>query len=487
MATDGEAGGAGRAARKPAELWEAGGGGREVAGDITRGGAAAGGGSPGSGGGAGKAPAAGGGRGAPALGRRTGEGAGGRRPPARLRRSRAARPGGRAADRGAGGKPPGRVPGRSLLRFLVLETLAAGGSVDMLGVATRIAVAHLGAGGATLDAYLAGGRGTELDRGVRLAAGDMAHAGLVRLGPGGRMQIAAGGKALLDKIGEMGGAGGSAGEQALEGDAGGWKTKPAISNEFLRRLSPAYREWQDGGPAEGQPSRVTGGSAKISNGIVATIDMLGASEAWRTRDQVELHHLWTELIGLAKRVLRPKDGFAVTAESDAIKVTGSGRSAADLLEAFGRSSWRIVVRGLQIGVPVRGCVAEGEYCAGNTGLVTGRAVAVAKEWHDRAQWIGIAAAPSAGDVLDGMERAGAGSVRECYVKYDIPSKSGTDEGWAVNWPRQCEETGMGGGAAAMMRIIRDSRKRAPDESAALKWANTGEFCNRMIRRRSPFE
>ena len=140
--------------------------------------------------------------------------------------------------------------------------------------------------------------------------------------------------------------------------------------------------------------------------------------------------------------------------------------------------------GLQIGVPVRGCVAAGEYSIGPRGLVMGRAVAEAKECHDRAQWIGIAAAPCAGFVLDEIVRAdaaGADPVRRCYAKYAIPSKSGADAGWAINWPRQCEETGMGGGAAGMMRIIGDGQKKAPDENAALKWANTGKFCDDMIR------
>ena len=412
---------------------------------------------------------------------------GGAAPPAR-------RAGTLVGRRGAGGKNPGRrrgggreataVPGRSRLRFLVLEALADGAGAGLRGIAAGIAAACLGTGAAAPGVRLSGGPRRELDRNVELAAGDMEHAELVRRGTGGRMQITAGGRALLSRMGEAVGEAGSAGAAGREGGAGGWRTKPAISNSFLRKLSPAYREWQDGGPEARAPRRGAGGDAKMSSGIVAAIDMLGTAEAWRTRDLVDLHRRWDELSGLAKRVLRPKDGFAVTTESDAIKVTGSGHGTADLLRAFGRSSWRIVVKGLQIGVPVRGCVAAGEYCTGPGELVMGRAVAEAKEWHDRAQWIGIAAAPSAGSVLDEIVRAdaaGADPVRRRYAMYDIPSKSGADAGWAVNWPGQCEETGIGGGAAGMMRIIKDGQKNAPDESAALKWVNTGKFCDDMIR------
>ena len=433
--------------------------------------------------------------GAAAAGWRTRAGATGSQP-ARSPRSPAAHPNG-PKGRAAGGtedhegcrKSLARTaPGRSRLRFLVLEALAGSGSGSDAGlpeIAAGIAAAHHEVGSAAPGGLPPNERMLELGRGVKLAAGDMEHAGLVQLGAGGRMQITASGGALLGKIGEMAGGPGSAGAPTQKGSAaGGGKAEPAISDSFLRELSPAYREWQDGGPEARAPRRGAGGDAKMSSGIVAAIDMLGTAKAWKTRDLPELQRLWDELSGLAERVLRPEDGFAVTTESDAIKVTGSGHSTADLLRAFGGSSWRIVVKGLQIGVPMRGCVAAGEYCTGPRELVMGRAVDRAKEWHDRAQWIGIAAAPSAGSVLDEIVRAdaaGADPVRRRYAMYDIPSKSGTDAGWAVNWPRQCEETGTGGGAAGMMRIIRDSQKKAPDESAALKWANTGKFCDDMIR------
>lgn len=379
-----------------------------------------------------------------------------------------------------GGREATAVPGRSRLRFLVLKALAAGGGASLPEIAAGIAAAHLGMGAATLDAYLPGGPRLELDRNIELAAGDMEHAGLVRRRAGGRMQITASGGALLGKMAEVDGGAGS---------TGGWKAKPAIYDRFLRELSPVYREWQDGAPEEGAARREGSGNAKMLNGIVAAIDMLGTAKAWETRDMPELQRLWDELSGFAEDVLRPEDGFDVTTESDTIQVTGSGHSAADLLRAFGGSSWRIVVRGLQIGVPMRGCVSAGEYCASPRGLIMGRVVDEAKRWHGRAQWIGITATPSAGSVLDEIVRADAAGidpVRRCYAKYDIPSRRSMDKAWAVNWPRQCEETGMGGGAAEIMRIIGDGQRKAPDKDAALKWANTEKFCDDMIRGWDPF-
>ena len=162
---------------------------------------------------------------------------GGAAPPAR----RAGTPVGR---RGAGGKNLGRqrgvgreataVPGRSRLRFLVLEALADGAGAGLRGIAAGIATACLGTGAAAPGARLPGGPGRELDRNVELAAGDMEHAGLVRRGTGGRMQITAGGRALLGRMGEAvgeagfrggGGAGGRRGR--MEGKAGNIRQLPA--------------------------------------------------------------------------------------------------------------------------------------------------------------------------------------------------------------------------------------------------------------------
>ena len=376
------------------------------------------------------------------------------------------------------------IPTRSEIRLQVLGALAGGGAAGLPKLAAGVAASRLGPGAVTLDAYLAGPRRMRLDRGVELAANDLARAGLVRLTPANDMRISAGGRALLAATdGMLAGAGGGMGRGGM---------RPALSDTLLRELSPAYRQWQDGPPpaAEGGTRRRARTGPEMADGIFAAIDMLGTAEAWKTRDQLELQRLWKGLVDLARRVLRPEDGFDVTTESDAIKVAGSGRPAAELLKAFGMASWRIVAKSMQDSVPVRGCVAAGKYCAGPENLVTGEIVAEAKKWHERAQWIGITAAPSAGAVLDGMERTDASGLdvmHEYYARYDIPTKAGTDAGWAINWPRQCEATGEGGGAAGMKGIIEARLGQAPDKSAARKWLNTKEFCRSVIDGWDPYK
>lgn len=375
------------------------------------------------------------------------------------------------------------IPRRSELRLQVLGSLANGSAAGLPKVTANVAASCFGAGMGTLDAYLAGARRARLDKSAELAANDLARAGLVRLTPANDMQISAAGRSLLAAMdGMLANAGGGAGRGGM---------RPAISDAVLSDVSPAYRQWQYGPPAaaaEGARHR-TEGFPRETSGIVAAIDMLGTSKAWETRDQIKLQYLWKDLVDLARQVLRPEDGFGVTTESDAIKVTGGGRPTAELLKAFGMASWRIVVRSMQYSVPVRGCVAAGSYCSGLENLVTGRAVEEASVWHDRAQWIGIMAAPSAGAVLDCMDRtdaAGIDAMHEYYARYAIPSKAGTNAAWAVNWPRQCEATGAGGGPKGMMRIIKASLGRPLDRGAARKWLNTRRFCSSVIRGWDPY-
>ena len=395
----------------------------------------------------------------------------------------------RAVNCGDGGRPPDRaVPGRNLLRFLVLRALAGDGAASLQGIAAGIAITRLGMGAATLDAYLPGGPRRELDKNIELAAGDMARAGLVQLGPGGRMQVTAGGNALLDKMGEMYGGAGYADARAPDGRAGEWEAEPAISDRLLRHLSPAYKEWQDGGQVASVAHRGTRGAAKVSNGIVASIDMLGTTNERAEHDEMELHEKWTGFVTFAKSLFHTRDGFDVRAESDTIKIVGNGHDTETLLKLFGRSSWRIVVRSIEIDMPVRGCVAAGKYCTGNEDLVTGEAVREAKAWYEYADWIGIMAAPSAGVELDKMEKAdrgGCDSMHGYYTRYDVPSKTEVVSAWAVNWPRQCEATYGNAKTKEMDQIMGDTLKKLGLD-AGRKWRNAKEFCDASRRSWVPY-
>ncbi len=318
---------------------------------------------------------------------------------------------------------------------------------------------------------------------VELAANDLARAGLVRLTPANDMRISADGRALLEATDETLGRTNAAGGRS--------RMRSEITDALLCELSPAYQRWQSGPPpaAVDELPRKAEGRPEEACGIFAAIDMLGTKEAWRRRGQIELQNLWKDLVDYTRQVLRPEDGFDVTTWSDTIVVMGSGRTTADLLKAFGMASWRIVAKSMQDNVPVRGCVAEGGYCTGTESLVLGEAVDEAIEWYERAQWIGIMATPSAVSVLNKMEKmdaVGLDAMHEYYARYDIPSKTGADSAWAVNWPRQCEATGEGGGAEGMMQIVKDGLRRSPDERAERKWLNTGKFCDSVIRGWDPY-
>ncbi len=136
--------------------------------------------------------------------------------------------------------------------------------------------------------------------------------------------------------------------------------------------------------------------------------MLGTTNARTEREEMELHEQWAGLVTMARGLFRSRDGFDIRAESDTIKVVGTGHDSGTLLKLLGMLSSRIIIRGIETGMPVRGCVAAGKYCTGIEDLVTGETVSEAKKWHDRAEWIGIVTAPSAGAELDRMEEKDGG-------------------------------------------------------------------------------
>lgn len=367
----------------------------------------------------------------------------------------------------AGGKPLGRTTlTRSEIRRLALRALGSGGAKTIREVATCIAGSSAGANAEAGGGQLSKSRMKKLGVQAELAVNDLWRAGLVRCARSGRVQIAEAGEELLKKPAERG-----------------------ISDALLCTLSPEYRQWRENAHVGARPRRKPGKRPSVSSGIVAAIDMLGAANKRTEREDIEAQKRWARMVNLAKSLFLPKDGFDVRAESDTIKIVGSGCGVEALLKLFGMSSWRIIVEGIESDVPVRGCVAAGRYCTGSEDLVTGEAVREAKVWYERADWIGVVAAPSAGSELDKMERAdlvGPDSVREYYARYSVPSKAGKDDAWAVNWPRQCDVVYGDGGLEKIAQIVDGNLKRPLGPRAGRKWRNTKKFCEEYRRGWDPY-
>jgi len=97
-----------------------------------------------------------------------------------------------------------------------------------------------------------------------------------------------------------------------------------------------------------------------------------------------------------------------------------------------------VLVGLQLGFLFRGAIAVGEYIL-DSSTVLGPALSDAASWYEEADWIGVIATPSCGNLLSRIEARLQGKVdmRRFYVEYDVPLKGGlTSRMWTVSWPAQ---------------------------------------------------
>ncbi|MEI6500016.1 MAG: hypothetical protein WCP21_03195 [Armatimonadota bacterium] len=93
------------------------------------------------------------------------------------------------------------------------------------------------------------------------------------------------------------------------------------------------------------------------------------------------------------------------------------------------------------GIPARGAVACGE-AVWDHETALGPAVTDAAEWYEKADWLGVIAAPSCAVKLDGLaSQRGEGWVSSFYIKHDVPLKTKPavpQRAWALSWPQELE-------------------------------------------------
>lgn len=162
----------------------------------------------------------------------------------------------------------------------------------------------------------------------------------------------------------------------------------------------------------------------------------------------------------------------VLAFSDTMFITAKG-DAEVLLGAFGRVCTRLIPKSICLDIPIRGCVATGEFYQSGDALISGPAVCEAAAYYELPQWIGISSCPSAYSKIDGLS-----SGRGFYTKYDIPLKSSVEYGGlAVNWPDRYnhEHVDREKELDNMLRFLEQRLEQTPDINVSLKWRNTRDF------------
>ena len=96
--------------------------------------------------------------------------------------------------------------------------------------------------------------------------------------------------------------------------------------------------------------------------------------------------------------------------------------------------------GIEIGFPFRGAIAIGDYIK-ETNCLLGPAVSEAASWYERADWLGIIAAPSCGHHIYRIAELCRlpkldSYIGDRFIQYDVPLvNEGPMKLWAVSWPK----------------------------------------------------
>lgn len=90
-------------------------------------------------------------------------------------------------------------------------------------------------------------------------------------------------------------------------------------------------------------------------------------------------------------------------------------------------------------IPMRGAVGHGDVIWDQE-TALGTAVDDAAEWHEKADWLGVVAAPTCARALDDLaQREGEEWASNFYIRYGVPFKAVAPypvEMWALSWPQE---------------------------------------------------
>ena len=232
-------------------------------------------------------------------------------------------------------------------------------------------------------------------------------------------------------------------------------------------------------------------SQVASEGVVAFIDALGTKGISARTDPEEYARSWESLLTeweqykkeAAKTSGSSNLNYDIRAFSDTIIVTvklnkrdkGTPIIESDrLLLHCARLVAPMILNGIFKGVYFRGVISIGRFYQTQNSII-GPAVDEAAEWYTHMEWIGVSTAPSAHFTIEKLVNVNE-DVSKWFIKYKIPTKTGSsEEGWAVNWPRLSPEGVVGGGMSVYELIVNAFARQPISISAMPKFLNTLKF------------
>jgi hypothetical protein len=205
-------------------------------------------------------------------------------------------------------------------------------------------------------------------------------------------------------------------------------------------------------------------------GMVAFLDALGVKGIWETRDTNNVLNDWNKVYYLFDDALKDL-GINVAAFSDNLIISmrkGHEMGSWRLAEIFCEAIIPLFLKSMEYEFFFRGAIAMG-YFSRSSRMLIGPAADEAAEFYDASNWVGICISPNTGMILD-RQIVQKGS-RNFLVKYNIPQKTTTSLGWALNWSTQIFDNRH----LQILTNKRDEYWRLGDSSKYLKYKNSLDF------------
>lgn len=219
------------------------------------------------------------------------------------------------------------------------------------------------------------------------------------------------------------------------------------------------------------------------------LDVLGIKGIWQREPVNEIVQKWERMVFDFRDIERslnenPHNNIVTHIQffSDTIIVTYEGDDPIDLLSYMSLHLTYPFCHSLTEKVFLRGAISVGRFRR-TENMIIGPAIDEAAEFYEHSNWVGITLTPSAGQIIDKTMKEH--NRHGWYEKFIVPSNTGDEEVWALNWP-----THMRG----VMQFIPDTREprdvlsevfsNPPNDPRVIsKYETTSNFFDEMISRR----
>lgn len=259
-------------------------------------------------------------------------------------------------------------------------------------------------------------------------------------------------------------------------------------------LSPHYRKWLDEIDTakkilQQKEERIT----PPKKGIIVLLDVLGMKGIWKREKPEKISKRWNNFTRKFEKQVKEtlKDTKlkpAFHTFSDTIMIIVETTEIKTDLIRLTRSLYLPFIMSIIIDMPLRGCIAAGEFHHDKT-LIVGPAIDEAAEYYQIPQWVGISASPGTNRLIEEIYDSDQNALKGIFFKCDIPLKKSIEQNaWALRWPDDSDKT-IADISESLVRtkymntrhLINERIKKAEGLDASLKWRNTWKFYELVIQ------